>query len=61
MYATLYDEFFQQARNVDHTMVDPREIARQVRIVTRFLPKRGRYLRDRCRNMPSGFTGCIVG
>ena len=44
MYATIYDEFFRRARSVGHTIDDPREIARQVRIATRFLPKGGRYL-----------------
>lgn len=44
MYATIYDEYFQRARNVRHTLPNPRETARQVRLVTRFLPPRGRYL-----------------
>jgi SAM-dependent methyltransferase len=44
MYRTVYDEFFQQARNVEHTIDNPRAVAREVRIVTSFLPEGGRYL-----------------
>jgi len=43
MYANVYDEFFREARNFV-LPVDPREIARQVRLATRFLPENGRYL-----------------
>ena len=44
LYSAVYDEYFRQARNVGHTIDDAREIARQVRLATRFLPKDGRYL-----------------
>lgn len=44
LYSEVYDEYFQQARNVKHTVDDAREIARQVRLATLFLPKDGRYL-----------------
>jgi len=44
LYSEVYDEYFRQARNVKHTIDDAREIARQVRLATRFLPKDGRYL-----------------
>lgn len=44
MYATVYDEYFQRARNVGHTLADPRETARQVRLVTRFFSPGRRYL-----------------
>ncbi len=44
LYATVYDEFFRQARNIEHTIDNPRDTARQVRLVTSFLAKGGRYL-----------------
>lgn len=44
LYASLYDEYFRNARNVAHTIDDAHAIARQVRLATRFLPKQGRYL-----------------
>ena len=44
LYSEVYDAYFREARNVEHTIDDAREIARQVRLATRFLPKEGRYL-----------------
>jgi SAM-dependent methyltransferase len=44
LYGQVYDEYFREARNVGHTVDDVRETARQVRLVTRFLPRGGRYL-----------------
>ena len=44
LYAAVYDEFARESRGAMDGKLDPRDIARQVRIVTHFLPAGQRYL-----------------